>query len=212
MSNQKRTREDILSAIIDLIHKKGFRATGLKELFAVSQSSAGSFYNYFGSKDELGHALIDYKWHKIRNEVILPAIASTEGALNQLEAVITAIEQQHLTEPNCAGCLLGNLIVDLAGTDPAFRAHLLQVFDEWQGIFADLLRQAKDELAPEVEPQILAEEILTTMEGVMLMSRLYDQVEQRHRLTRGFQMVRQLIKSAQKTTEVKSLAVAVSGS
>ena len=88
----------------------------------------------------------------------------------------------------------------------------MQVFDEWQGIFAELLRQAKDQLAPEVEPQILAEEILTTMEGVMLMSRLYDQAEQRHRLRRGFQMVRRLIKSAQKTTGVKPLAVAISGS
>jgi hypothetical protein len=104
------------------------------------------------------------------------------------------------------------LIVDLAGSDPKFRTHLLQVFDEWQGIFAELLRQAKDQLAPEVEPQILAEEILTTMEGVMLMSRLYDQAEQRHRLRRGFQMVRRLIKSAQKTTGVKPLAVAISGS
>jgi len=211
MSNQKRTREDILIAIIDLIHQKGFRATGLKELFTASQSSAGSFYNYFGSKDELGHALIDYKWQKIRDGVILPAIASAEGALNQLEAVITAIEQQHLTEPNCAGCLLGNLIVDLVGCDPSFRTHLLQVFDEWQGIFAHLLRQAQDQLAPEVVPEILAEDIISAMEGVMLMSRLYDQAQQRNRLQRGFQAVRQLIKSAQKTTGGKQLAVAVSG-
>ncbi|MCS6782594.1 MAG: TetR/AcrR family transcriptional regulator [Gloeomargarita sp. SKYBB_i_bin120] len=196
MAYIKRTREDILRSIVDVVHQHGFRATGLKELLAVSQTSAGSIYNYFGNKDELGHALIDYQWKNIRDKVIWPAIASCDEPIAQLLAVIDAIEQRHLHEPNCAGCLLGNLIVDLAGSDDAFRKHLITVFDEWQGIFTRLLEQGKQQLRPEIVPEQLAEQILTYMEGTLLMSRLYDQGDERHHLRRGFSYIRQLLKDA----------------
>jgi len=35
MANLKRTREDILEAVIDTIHRKGLTATGLSELFTL---------------------------------------------------------------------------------------------------------------------------------------------------------------------------------
>ncbi|MCS7225959.1 MAG: TetR/AcrR family transcriptional regulator [Gloeomargarita sp. SKYB31] len=196
MSFVKRTREDILCSIVDVVHQQGFRATGLKELLAASQASAGSVYNYFGSKDELGHALIDYQWKNIRDKVILPAIAAHNEPIEQLFAVLDAIEKQHLTEPNCAGCLLGNLIVDLAGADDAFREHLMAVFDEWQGIFTRLLEQGKQRLKTGVVPEQLAELVFTLMEGTLLMSRLYDQKDQRNRLKRGFRYIRQILKDA----------------
>jgi hypothetical protein len=45
MANLKRTREDILTSAIDLVHRQGLQSTGLKELFAATQASSGSFYD-----------------------------------------------------------------------------------------------------------------------------------------------------------------------
>ncbi|MEO1446964.1 MAG: TetR/AcrR family transcriptional regulator, partial [Cyanobacteria bacterium J06635_11] len=66
MVNLKRTREDILKSVVNTVHRQGLMATGLSELFKISGASSGSFYNYFHSKHDLGHALIDYEWAQLQ--------------------------------------------------------------------------------------------------------------------------------------------------
>jgi TetR/AcrR family transcriptional repressor of nem operon len=44
MVNLKRTREDVLYNVIDLVHRQGFHSTGLKELLSSNGISSGSFY------------------------------------------------------------------------------------------------------------------------------------------------------------------------
>jgi TetR/AcrR family transcriptional repressor of nem operon len=193
MANLKRTREDILTSAIDLVHRQGLQSTGLKELFAATQASSGSFYNYFQSKDEFAHALIDFQWHKIRENAFLSASQVTDDPIQRLILTIDKIEAKHLSEINCAGCLLGNLIVDLAEYNETFRKHLQQVFNEWQALFAQMLRDGKEQLSDRIDPDLLAEQILTMLEGVLLIARLYDQPD---RLKRGFISIRQLIKDA----------------
>ncbi|MCE2974998.1 MAG: TetR/AcrR family transcriptional regulator [Pseudanabaena sp.] len=190
MANLKRTREDILTSAIDLVHRRGLQSTGLKDLFAATHASSGSFYNYFQSKDEFAHALIDYQWQQIRENAFLAATSITEDPIQRLFWVIDKIEAKHLSEINCAGCLLGNLIVDLTAYNETFRQHLQQVFDEWHSFFAQMLRQGQEQLRDRVDPDLLAEQILTMLEGVLLISRLYDQPD---RLKRGFSNIRQLI-------------------
>lgn len=172
MANLKRTREDILSSVLDIVHHQGFQATGLKELFAASQTSSGSFYNYFESKDELAHALIDFEWNKLKIAIIEPASLASDDPIAQVFWMIDQLEVKHLAEPDCAGCLLGNMIVDLVERNPAFREQLIQVFERWQNAIAQLLYAGKSQLQPHINPDVLAEELLTLIEGVLLMERL----------------------------------------
>ena len=193
MVNLKRTREDILASVLDLIHHQGFQSTGLKELFSVSGTSSGSFYNYFQSKDELAHALIAYKWQQIKSHIIEPAIEHSTDPIAQLLWIIDRLEAKHLTEPDCGGCFLGNLIVDLAKYDASFQAHLIQVFDEWHFEIAQLLRQGKTQLRSDIDPDNLAEQLLNAIEGTLLLGRLYNHPS---RLQRGFDNVRQMLQAA----------------
>ena len=193
MVNLKRTREDILISVVELVHQRGFQATGLKELFAASGASSGSFYNYFPSKDELAHALIDFKWGKMQVAVFDRVPTAAADPIDQVFWLIDQLEAQHLLEPNCAGCLLGNLIVDLVERDPAFRAHLMAVFDQWQAAIAACLQAGRAQLQPQVEPTILAEHLLITIEGVLLMGRLYSDPA---RLKRGFDLVRSVLQKS----------------
>jgi TetR/AcrR family transcriptional repressor of nem operon len=193
MANLKRTREDILESVIDTVHRKGLSATGLSELFKLSGASSGSFYNYFGSKHELGHALIDYEWQKLQESVIRPAAENCTDPIERVFWMLDRLEAKQQAEPMCMGCLLGNLIVDLVEQDESFREHLAVVFDAWQEAIANSLRAAKRELSPEVEPNILAEEILTTIEGAMLMGKLRRNSDY---IKRGFDSARRLLKAS----------------
>jgi TetR/AcrR family transcriptional repressor of nem operon len=195
MVNLKRTREDILASVLELIHHQGFQSTGLKELFSISGTSSGSFYNYFQSKDDLAHALIDYKWQQIKTQIIKPAAESTADPIAQLIWIVDRLEAQHLKEADCGGCFLGNLIVDLAKYDASFQAHLIRVFDEWHFAIAQLLRQGQTQLRSDIDPDNLAEQLLSAIEGTLLLGRLYNHPS---RLQRGFNNVRRMLQAALK--------------
>src|SRR5512146_1825546 len=130
MVNLKRTREDILESVINAVHRHGLTATGLSKLFDLSGASSGSFYNYFSSKQELGHALIDFEWEKLKSNILEPSLEQSDSPIDQLFWILDALEKKQHKEPFCGGCLLGNLIVDLAEQDPSFREHLAQIFSQ----------------------------------------------------------------------------------
>ncbi|MDJ0703655.1 MAG: TetR/AcrR family transcriptional regulator [Leptolyngbyaceae cyanobacterium MO_188.B28] len=193
MVNLKRTREDILKSVIGVVHRQGLVATSLSDLFTASGASSGSFYNYFKSKHELGHALIDFEWEILSSEVLAPALQSSNDPIEQVLDMLNRLEAKNLEQPNCGGCLLGNLVVDLVEQDSSFREHLTCIFDRWERTIAQTLNQAQDKLLDDVDVDRLAEQILTTVEGTMLMGRLRHDPE---RLKRGFSSARLLIKNA----------------
>lgn len=193
MVNLKRTREDILTSVLDTVHRQGLTATGLSELFKVSGASSGSFYNYFSSKHELGHALIDFEWAQLQANVLEPAMVEAEGPIEQIFWILNKLEAKQLNEPKCGGCLLGNFVVDLIEQEPTFRDHLIQVFSKWEGALAQILRQAKPQLRPEANPDVLAEQLIAAIEGAMLMGKLHRNAE---RLHRGFDNARQIVTNA----------------
>ncbi|MEL6385167.1 MAG: TetR/AcrR family transcriptional regulator [Cyanobacteria bacterium J06626_18] len=190
MANRKRTREDILESVIDTVHRKGLTATGLNELFRLSGASSGSFYNYFASKQALGHALIDFEWEKLQKKVLEPAAEQCSSPIEQVFWILDRLEQKQRRAPFCSGCLLGNLIVDLAEQDVSFRDHLQQVFHRWEGALAQLLQQGRAQLRADVDPDLLAEQIMTVIEGAMLMGRLHHDTD---RLSRNFAIARHLL-------------------
>lgn len=192
MVNLKRTREDILESVINAVHRNGLTATGLSKLFDLSGASSGSFYNYFSSKQELGHALIDFEWEKLKTHILEPSKQQSESPIDQLFWILEVLEKKQHKEPFCGGCLLGNLIVDLAEQDPSFREHLAQIFSRWEDALAERLIQAQEQgnLKPKTDPKILAGQIMTVLEGAMLMGKLYQDTD---RLHQGFNVARQLI-------------------
>ena len=193
MANLKRTREDILKSVVNTVHRQGLTATGLSQLFKVSGASSGSFYNYFQSKHELGHALIDYEWSQLQANVLEPAVSQSDDPIEQIFWMLDRLEEKQLKEPKCGGCLLGNLIVDLVEQDDSFRDHLMQIFSQWEGAIAQTLRRAEPQLRADVNPEHLAEQIITAIEGAMLMGKLH---RSESRLKRGFDIARQTLKSA----------------
>ncbi|NEQ46192.1 MAG: TetR/AcrR family transcriptional regulator [Leptolyngbya sp. SIOISBB] len=195
MANLKRTRKDILASVINTIHRKGLTATGLSELFALSGASSGSFYNYFESKQALGHALIDFEWQKLEKNVLEPATQQSESGIEQLFWMLDTLETKQHQEPWCGGCLLGNLIVDLVEQDDSFREHLQTVFARWEGAIAQRLQQAQDQLRPGTEPAVLAAQMMTAIEGAMLMGKLHRDLD---RLHRSFDVARHLLQHALK--------------
>lgn len=58
-SSYDEVRRHILGAGQQIIAQKGFAAVGLNEILGAADVPKGSFYHYFGSKEQYGCALID---------------------------------------------------------------------------------------------------------------------------------------------------------
>ena len=193
MVNLKRTKKDILKSVFNTVHTKGLTATGLKELLEISGSSSGSFYNYFRSKKELGHALIDYEWLELKSNILDFANQQTDNPIDSILLIIDLLEAKQLESAECAGCILGNFIVDLAEQDISFRNHLQDIFNRWQNEIEYILKRDLSLLKPDVKPNLLAEAIVTSLEGAMLMGKLYRNPT---KIRRGFDLVRNLLAQA----------------
>lgn len=57
--DQTGTRQHVLDTAHGIIVQKGFAATGLTEIVRAADVPKGSFYYYFDSKDDFGHALLE---------------------------------------------------------------------------------------------------------------------------------------------------------
>lgn len=200
MVNLKRTREDILQSVFDTVHAKGLTGTGLNELFRISGASSGSFYNYFRSKQDLGHALIDFEWSQLKSNIIEPAEQLKGNAIARILWIIDRLEAKQIESPQCSGCILGNFIVDLAEQDPSFRIHLQEIFDLWHNAIANIIKDGQAEFKSDVNPNLLAQNIITSLEGAMLMGKLYRDPK---RICHGFNLVRDLVNQAAKSTNFK---------
>jgi hypothetical protein len=76
-------------------------------------------------------------------------------------------------ERGCAaGCPFGTLGAELSEQNEGLRVELAQVFERWASQLDVLLYEARDELIEGTDTRGLAQFIIATLEGAMLMSRV----------------------------------------
>ena len=72
-----------------------------------------------------------------------------------------------------AGCLLGNLSIEIAAQSPEIRKTLVLAFDAWEGAIANVLREAieRGELRSSDDPKKLAALLVNGWEGAQVRSK-----------------------------------------
>src|SRR6476659_11363181 len=58
-------RRRLLAAGLDLVHARGFAASGVKDITDAAGVPKGSFYAYFPSKEAFAAAILDHYWSDI---------------------------------------------------------------------------------------------------------------------------------------------------
>lgn len=83
------TRERILSAAADVFAAKGFRGSSVDDIVARSDTSKGSFYNFFPSKEAIFLALIERVGVALL-ERVEGDVERASGALGRVDAALAA--------------------------------------------------------------------------------------------------------------------------
>ncbi|MGB5983656.1 MAG: TetR family transcriptional regulator C-terminal domain-containing protein [Desulfobacterales bacterium] len=163
------TKEKIIQAAFELIHKKGFNNTGIQEILKTAGVPKGSFYFYFQNKDDLGLHLIDYflaSFVSMADETL----KTNKSPIEQLRLFFDRLLHNCEEAGFQGGCLIGNLAQESGGLDDKFRVKLNEAFDVIQGKIKEFLQNAvsNKELPETMDVDAVAGFILSSLEGVLL--------------------------------------------
>lgn len=88
---QRRNRQALLTAAIDLIAAQGYRAATLEAIAARADLSTGAVYSCFGSKRELFHAAITLCRDELLSNLPLPPRDSAAQTLQRFGTAMAAV-------------------------------------------------------------------------------------------------------------------------
>lgn len=163
-------RENLLNHGVALLIQQGYHGTGLQEILDAVQIPKGSFYNYFGSKENFGVAVIEH--------YITPYIEQLTDYLEVPNSDALSVLQRYLNEAIAelertnfkGGCLLGNLMGEIGDNNETFRSAL-QIYlnryrDVWQLGFAKAQQQGT--IRSDKSAQELADLWINAWQGALL--------------------------------------------
>ena len=110
---------------------KGYSSTGIEAVVQAAGVPKGSFYYYFGSKEEFGLQVIDRFAEEARANFERcqgehePAAARAVPALTSRRSAARARSRRSAR----TGCLVGNLSQEMAAQSEAFRIRLEEIFE-----------------------------------------------------------------------------------
>ena len=167
-----RTRQTLLECAFEEMHRSGFRAASLDAILESSGVTKGALYHHFGSKTELGYAVVE--------EVVRPWVESSWRPLLDADDCIEAATRicDELTKQRTVraieyGCPFNNLINEMSPVDEGFRKRLQQILDDWrEGIVAALRQgQTRGVVRRDIAADDAAAFIISAVEGCVGMAK-----------------------------------------
>jgi len=165
-----KTRDRILDATADLLRRKGYNGTGLKEIVKASEAPLGSIYHHFpGGKEELGAEAIRIAGRTYNALIQAFFESATDPALTTQAFFDGAAEVLRVTDYEDA-CPIATVALEVASTSEPMRAASGDVFESWiTDLCADFEALGMD---PSKTVDV-AIELLMLIEGAFLLCRAW---------------------------------------
>jgi AcrR family transcriptional regulator len=174
MSKAEQTKNRIIQQAADLFNQQGYAGSSMSDIMAATGLKKGGIYNHFASKDELAIAAFDFAVQQVSQRYI-QALKGKQGAIPCLQAIVhtfsTAPEEVSLK----GGCPLLNTAIESDDTHPALRERTQRAMSRWRNLIHQVVQQGIEagEIQPTVNPDAVATILISTLEGSLMMTKLY---------------------------------------
>jgi len=162
-------RQTVLDAATELFWKRGYTATSLEDVLTATGFNRHSLYREFGGKDGLfREALQNYR--KRYRESIGTPLQTDLG----LEAIRALFKRRLPADLDGRGCFATNTLAEREQVCPEACALAAGFVDELRSGLGHAVRaaQANGEVRADRDPDALADYVVTTLQGLGVMSRL----------------------------------------
>ena len=163
-------RKNLLAAGLDLVHARGFAASGVKDITDAAGVPKGSFYAYFPSKEAFAAGILEHYWADIETR-LLPILYADGSAQERITQFFHRLADDHEAGDFLLGCLVGNMSLELGGSSELVRAELVGILDRWDGALAACVRsgqQGSGDVRGDLDPGELAAQLIEAWEGAAL--------------------------------------------
>jgi TetR/AcrR family transcriptional repressor of nem operon len=145
MKQKQINKHNLLDEGVALLMRQGYHGTGLKEILDAVNIPKGSFYNYFGSKENFAAEVIVHyitPYLNQLNQYLDESEGNAVAALNRyIEESIAELERTDFK----GGCLLGNLMGELSDTSDLCRVALQNALNDYRNVWEEGLRRGQKE-------------------------------------------------------------------
>jgi TetR/AcrR family transcriptional regulator, transcriptional repressor for nem operon len=164
------TRERILEAGAQAIGTKSFEGCGLAEILDLAGVPKGSFYHYFGSKEDFGIALIEKAAEEFL-ELLRPIVGDRRRSpVKRLRAIFEKGRDECAANGAARQCLIPKLAVETSQLSRPVRAAVKFAYDQWAALLARVIREAQEagEIDRRQDPVRLANVLVMLWEGATI--------------------------------------------
>lgn len=175
-SKGEQTRELIIRQSAVVFNQRGFFGTSISDIMQETGLEKGGIYNHFkAGKEELALAAFDYAVAHI-NHKLETALRDKANTVDQLLGFAAVLESAFDDPELPGGCPILNTAIESDDAHPALRKRTESAM---AGLIARLRHIidsgiANGEIRGEVHSQEAAVVFISTMEGALMMSRLYN--------------------------------------
>jgi TetR/AcrR family transcriptional repressor of nem operon len=170
----ERTRQRIVEQAASVMSVRGYSATSMADLARETGLEKGSLYNHFDSKEALALAAFEYSVALVVRRFD-EALAGQERAFDRLRAIVGVFRSLADAPPLPGGDPVLNMAIESDDAYPALLERAQAAMTIWQKLIGKAAKEgmASGELRPDIDPRELASVITSTLEGAVMMSKLF---------------------------------------
>jgi TetR/AcrR family transcriptional regulator, transcriptional repressor for nem operon len=174
LSKGDETRQMILRRAAEVFNRKGYFGATMTDIMAATGLEKGGIYNYFDSKDDLALEAFDYAVELVRLE-LQAALKDKRDAIDRLRAIVGVFRAMPDGMPISGGCPVLNTAIEADDTHPVLRDHARRAMDEWSEFILRTVTKGieRGQIRPEIDAHELATFLIATLEGAIMLSKLY---------------------------------------
>ncbi|PTN12871.1 TetR/AcrR family transcriptional regulator [Nitrosomonas aestuarii] len=174
LTKKDHNKENILNQGVSMLMAQGYHGTGLQEILNAVNIPKGSFYNYFGSKEDFGAEVIQHYIDPFLKQLsahIQHAETDALGAIQHyFDELISELEQNGFK----GGCLLGNLMGEIGDTSAICQQSLQSAVNRYRDLLQSGLEKAQQQgtIRRDKSATEMADLLINTWQGALLRTKI----------------------------------------
>src|SRR5260370_35601103 len=174
MSKGEQTRERILASSAQLFNRQGYSGSSLTDIMRETGLEKGGIYNHFSSKEQLALEAFDYAYGLVQ-ERVRQALAGKLNAIERLLAIVSVFQGIVEDPPVAGGCPILNTAIEADDANESLRNRARSAMDNWRTTIHRIVNKGieRQEIRPGVDADVLATLLISTLEGAIMLSKLY---------------------------------------
>lgn len=168
------TRENIIRKAAALFNQHGFAGSSMSDIMTATGLQKGGIYRHFESKEALAVEALDYAVELVGRR-FAAALEGKTHAIDRLGAITGVFAALASDPPVPGGCPVMNAGIENDDGNPVLRERARAAMDGLRALVVRVANRGKErgEVRADVDPDVLASVMISTLEGGVMMSKLY---------------------------------------